>query len=215
MTNDPMTISLSNTGKRYNREWIFRHCNYTFTSGKNYAITGPNGSGKSTLLQVIAGATLHNEGTVEYQTTGNGQQTTEEMQHYKSISIAAPYLELIEEMTAKEMLIFDSKFKPFIQTSSIKEILEIAGLENAVNKQIRYFSSGMKQRLKLAQAFFSNTPVLLLDEPTTNLDADGIALYQRLISLYTKDKLVIVSSNVKEEYDFCDEVIEIGDYKSA
>ena len=211
-----MTISLSNTGKRFNREWIFRHCSYTFQSGKNYAITGPNGSGKSTLLQVIAGATLHNEGTIEYhngqQTTDNGQQIPNE-QHYTNISLAAPYLELIEEMTAKEMLAFHSKFKPLIQSLSIEEILKIVGLENAVNKQIRYFSSGMKQRLKLAQAFFSNTLVLLLDEPTTNLDADGIALYHTLISNYTKNKLVIVSSNVKQEYDFCEEVIEIGDYK--
>jgi ABC-type multidrug transport system ATPase subunit len=206
-------VRLSNVGKRFNREWIFRHCSYTFTSGKNYAITGPNGSGKSTLLQVIAGATLHNEGTIEYQTTDNGQRTTDAMHNYKSISIAAPYLELIEEMTAKEMLDFHSKFKPLIQSLGIEDILNIVGLEKAVNKQLRYFSSGMKQRLKLAQAFFSNTPVLLLDEPTTNLDADGIALYQSLISHYTKDKLVIVSSNVKEEYGFCEEVIEIGDYK--
>jgi ABC-type multidrug transport system ATPase subunit len=211
-----MQITLTNTGKRYNREWIFRHCSYTFTSGKNYAITGPNGSGKSTLLQVIAGATLHNEGTVEYQNeqkTDNGQQTTDDVHHYKCISMAAPYLELIEEMTAKEMLDFHSKFKPLIQSLTIEEMLKIVGLENAVNKQLRYFSSGMKQRLKLAQAFFSNTPVLLLDEPTTNLDADGIALYKTLISKYTKDKLVIVSSNVKEEYSFCEEVIEIGKYK--
>jgi ABC-type multidrug transport system ATPase subunit len=224
MTNDSMTISLSNTGKRYNREWIFRHCSYTFTSGKKYAITGPNGSGKSTLLQVIAGATLHNEGTVEYQRgrqstddsqreTNNGKQETRNEHHYKNISIAAPYLELIEEMTAGEMLQFHAEFKPLIQSINIEEILIIVGLENAVNKQLRYFSSGMKQRLKLAQAFFSNTPVLLLDEPTTNLDADGITLYQTLISNYTKDKLVIVSSNVKQEYDFCEEVIEIGDYK--
>ncbi len=210
-----MNITLSNTGKRFNREWIFRHCSYTFTSGKNYAITGPNGSGKSTLLQVIAGATLHNEGTIEYRTTDNEQRTTDETHHYNSISIAAPYLELIEEMTAKEMLSFHSKFKPLIQSLSIEDMLKIVGLEKAVNKQLRYFSSGMKQRLKLAQAFFSNTPVLLLDEPTTNLDADGIALYQTLISNYTKDKLVIVSSNVKEEYGFCEEVIEIGKYKSA
>lgn len=205
-----MIISLNNTGKRYNRDWIFRHCSYTFTSGKSYAITGPNGSGKSTLLQVIAGATLHNEGTIEY---NDGQQVTSNEQHYTNISIAAPYLELIEEMTAKEMLEFHSKFKPLIQSLSIEEMLKIVGLENAVNKQLRYFSSGMKQRLKLAQAFFSNTSVLLLDEPTTNLDADGIALYQNLISNYTKDKLVIVSSNVKDEYDFCEEVIEIGNYK--
>ncbi len=222
-----MTISLLNTGKRYNREWIFRHCNYEFTSGKSYAITGPNGSGKSTLLQVIAGATLHNEGTVEYkEDTGYRMQDMKVkvpaseirypvsgIQFYKMISIATPYLELIEEMTAKEMLQFHAQFKPLIQSFSIEDILKTAGLENAVNKQLRYFSSGMKQRLKLAQAFFSNTPVLLLDEPTTNLDADGIALYHTLINNYTKDKLVIVSSNVKQEYDFCEEVIEIGKYK--
>lgn len=207
-----MEITLSNTGKRYNREWIFRRFNYQFQSGKNYAITGPNGSGKSTLLQVIAGATLHNEGTIEY---NNGQQKNNNEQHYKNISIAAPYLELIEEMTAKEILEFHSKFKPLISSLSIQEMLKIVGLENATNKQLRYFSSGMKQRLKLAQAFFSNTPVLLLDEPTTNLDADGIDLYRSLISNYTRNKLVIVSSNVKQEYDFCEEVIKISDYKSV
>lgn len=207
-----MNITLSNTGKRYNREWIFRRCSYEFKAGKNYAITGPNGSGKSTLLQVIAGATLHNEGTIEY---NNGEKLTSNEKHYSNTSIAAPYLELIEEMTAKEMLVFHAKFKPLMQSLSIEEMLKIVGLENAINKQLRYFSSGMKQRLKLAQAFFSNTPVLLLDEPTTNLDADGIALYQSLISNYTKNKLVIVSSNVKEEYGFCEETIAISDYKSA
>ena len=207
-----MEITLSNTGKRYNREWIFRRFNYQFQSGKNYAVTGPNGSGKSTLIQVIAGATLHNEGTIEY---NNGQQKNNNEQHYKNISIAAPYLELIEEMTAKEILEFHSKFKPLISSLSIQEMLKIVGLENATNKQLRYFSSGMKQRLKLAQAFFSNTPVLLLDEPTTNLDADGIDLYRSLISNYTRNKLVIVSSNVKQEYDFCEEVIKISDYKSV
>ena len=114
-------VRLSNVGKRYNREWIFRHCNYEFKTGKNYAITGPNGSGKSTLLQVIAGATLHNEGTIEYH---NGQRITANEQHYSNISIAAPYLELIEEMTAKEMLTFHSKFKPLIQSLSIEEMLK-------------------------------------------------------------------------------------------
>ena len=205
-----MQIILSNTGKRYNREWIFRRCNYEFNSGKSYAITGPNGSGKSTLLQVIAGATMHNEGNIAYHID---QKQIEPEQHYKYISIAAPYLELIEEMTAKEILQFHASFKPLIQSLSIEEILRTVGLETAVNKQLRYFSSGMKQRLKLAQAFFSNTPILLLDEPTTNLDADGIELYHTLISNYTKGRLVIVSSNVKQEYDFCEGVIEIGSYK--
>lgn len=207
-----MTISLSNTGKRFNREWIFRHCSYDFQPGKSYAITGPNGSGKSTLLQVIAGAILHNEGTVEYK-AGNDPVSNFSGKEYQLISIAAPYLELVEEMTANEMLEFHSGFKKLLSSVSLAEILNTVGLGNAASKQIRYFSSGMKQRLKLALAFFSDTPVILLDEPTTNLDADGIALYQNLVGKFTKDKMVIVSSNVKQEYDFCDEVISIADYK--
>jgi ABC-type multidrug transport system ATPase subunit len=205
-----MQINLTNTGKRFNREWIFRKCSYTFSAGKSYAITGSNGSGKSTLLQVIAGAILHNEGSVEF--TMNNVQLTNE-QHYRYIAIAAPYLELVEEMTALEMLEFHAGFKPLLPSLSYEDILNIVGLENAANKQVRYFSSGMKQRLKLAQAFFSDTTVLLLDEPTTNLDADGIALYQNLIGNYTQNRLVIVSSNVKQEYDFCKQVIAIADFK--
>ena len=203
-----MQIILNNVGKRFNHEWIFRHCDYTFETGKSYAITGPNGSGKSTLLQVIAGSLTHNEGSIQLGLV-HGPWTMDNL--YKAISIAAPYLELIEEMTAKEMLTFHAKFKSL--SLSTAQILQIVGLENAINKQLRYFSSGMKQRLKLAQAFFSDSPVLLLDEPTTNLDEDGIALYHQLIDNYTKGKLVIVSSNDKQEYNFCEEVITIADYK--
>jgi len=114
-------------------------------------------------------------------------------------------------MTAGEFLSFHKQFK--LLTIPDKEILEIAGLQKAVNKQIRYYSSGMKQRLKLAQAFFCNSAVLLLDEPTTNLDPEGILLYQQLIENYTVKKLVIISSNDLQEYEFCDAVIAIGDYK--
>jgi ABC-type multidrug transport system ATPase subunit len=203
-----MQITLNNVGKRFNREWIFRHCSYEFVSGKSYAITGSNGSGKSTLLQVIAGSLTHNEGTIEF---NNEQRITNNEQLYSHVSIAAPYLELVEEMSAREMLEFHAQFKRLVLP--IAEALQIVGLEKATDKQIRYYSSGMKQRLKLAQAFFSNTPVLLLDEPTTNLDADGIALYHQLIDNYTSGKLVIVSSNDTQEYDFCGEVIKIGEYK--
>ncbi|MEI7964183.1 MAG: ABC transporter ATP-binding protein [Chitinophagaceae bacterium] len=208
-----MQITLTNTGKRFNREWIFRHVDLVFHPAKAYAITGPNGSGKSTLLQVIAGATLHNEGQVSYLPQANGASKNNDIEPYRYLAMAAPYLELIEEMTAKEMLEFHSQFKTL--TLSNEEILEIVGLTKATDKQLRNFSSGMKQRLKLAQAFFSDTPVLLLDEPTTNLDADGIALYHSLIDNYSKNKMVIVSSNDPQEYDFCTEVIGIGKYKSV
>ena len=203
-----MHITLTNVGKRFNREWIFRRFSYEFATGKSYAITGPNGSGKSTLLQVISGSLTFNEGSIELK---NDQRTTPNEQLYKEVSIAAPYLELVEELTAKEMLAFHAQFKKL--TLPAEEILQVVGLEKATNKQLRYFSSGMKQRLKLAQAFFSDTPILLLDEPTTNLDEDGIALYHQLISDHTKDRAVIISSNDKQEYSFCEEVIAIGNYK--
>ncbi len=203
-----MDILVNQVGKRYNREWIFRHLSATFSAGKYYAITGPNGSGKSTLLQVISGAVTYTEGKIDYSIAGKLMEETSVFEH---IAIAAPYLELIEEMTAKEMLDFHSKFKKLVLP--IDEILSIVGLSKATNKQIRYFSSGMKQRLKLAQAFLSDTPVLFLDEPTTNLDQEGCALYHQLVNNFTKGKLVIVSSNDPQEYNFCSEVIDIAQYK--
>ena len=132
---------------------------------------------------------------------------------YQYISLAAPYLEVIEEMTALEFLEFHRKFKPLISNCTIPQILSIVGLEKAANKQIRYYSSGMKQRIKLAQAIFSDTPVILLDEPCTNLDQQGVELYQQLVREYCGKRLVIVSSNDLQEYSFCEEKISILDYK--
>jgi ABC-type multidrug transport system ATPase subunit len=220
-----MKITLSDAGKRFNRDWIFRHVDYQFTNGYAYAITGPNGSGKSTLLQVIAGSIASSEGVVSYEmtvgssqlaekkdlSTANHQLSTDSI--YQYLSIAAPYLEVVEEMTLIEFLEFHQNFKPLISSVDIKKIISIIGLEKSAHKQIRYYSSGMKQRVKLAQAIFSNTPVLLLDEPCTNLDVEGIELYQQLIKDYCKDRLVIVSSNDVQEYNFCEEKIDILSFK--
>ena len=206
-----MNISLQNTGKRFNREWIFRNFNYEFLQGKSYAITGSNGSGKSTLLQIIAGAALHSEGEIKYEQQASNKTQLATENSYKQISIAAPYLDLIEEMTGNEFLDFHTSFK--MLTKPFSEILMEVGLQKAGDKQIRYYSSGMKQRLKLAQAFFSNTSALLLDEPTTNLDEEGITIYKKLWQENTLNKLVIVSSNDKTEYEQCSNVIKIGDYK--
>jgi ABC-type multidrug transport system ATPase subunit len=205
-----MTISLSDAGKRFNREWIFRQFTYTFESGRSYAITGPNGSGKSTLLQALSGSMMLNEGKIQY-LTGNSQLSTETI--YKSVSICAPYLEVVEEMTLKEFLEFHHGFKPFLSGVNLKDIMAAVGLEKAADKQIRYYSSGMKQRVKLAQCIFSDTAIVLLDEPCTNLDTQGIELYHQLITDYCTNRLVIVSSNDKVEYNFCNHLISISSYK--
>jgi ABC-type multidrug transport system ATPase subunit len=205
-----MKISLTDAGKRFNRDWIFRHLTYEFSAGQSYAIIGPNGSGKSTLLQVLSGGMHLNEGRGEW-TTGNKQLASENIYNY--ISICAPYLEVVEEMTLIEFLHFHSGFKPFLSTITTEKIISILGLENTVNKQIRNYSSGMKQRVRLAQSVFSDVPVVLLDEPCTNLDAAGIQLYQQLINDHCQNRTVIVSSNDEMEYGFCKERININDYK--
>jgi len=224
-----MKISLTNAGKRYNRDWIFRHLTYEFSSPGSYAITGPNGSGKSTLLQVIAGAIETSEGNMKYEAQSSKNEDLESGSRgpssvvrgprstnnnvFQQISIAAPYLELVEEMTANEFLGFHTRFKPLVHGQSIESILKEVGLEQAIHKQIRYYSSGMKQRIKLAQAVYSDTPVVLLDEPCTNLDEEGVILYHRMVREYCSNRLVIVSSNDEVEYRFCNRCILITDHK--
>jgi ABC-type multidrug transport system ATPase subunit len=205
-----MNIRLEKAGKRFNRDWIFRNLSYNFIEKGKYAITGPNGSGKSTLLQALAGSMNCTEGSVKW-IVDSGKMESENV--YSYISIVAPYLEVIEEMTATEFLQFHAVFKKLVLP--VQDILAIIGLDNTTGKQIRNYSSGMKQRIKLAQGIFSDTPVLLLDEPCTNLDTVGYELYHGLISEYCKHKLVIVSSNDVNEYDFCEERLNVMDWKST
>ena len=205
-----MNIKLTNLGKRYNKEWIFRNLSFQFDINKHYAITGPNGSGKSTLLQIIAGSVIHNEGKIDYYLQG---KTIEPEKIFTIISYAAPYLDLVEEMTLSEFLNFHHNMKSWISQVDTQQIIFLLGLEKSAHKQIRYYSSGMKQRVKLAQAIFSNVPAVLLDEPATNLDEEGIQLYKTLVENYCQNRLVIISSNDKKEYPFCKEFIDMLDYK--
>jgi len=204
-----MKIALNNVGRRFNKEWIFRNLSADFTSGSSYAILGPNGSGKSTLISVLTGSLSPSEGTITF----NGEKEIEVEDIYKYISLAAPYLELVETFTLKELIDFHFKFKNFAQGLDAKSLISILGLEKSVNKEIKYFSSGMKQRTKLALACCSDSPILFLDEPTSNLDVQGINWYRKLIEKFTKDRLTIIGSNQIQEYEFCDEHIQIADFK--
>lgn len=206
-----MTISLSNAGKRFNRDWIFRRVTHTFNSGSRTAITGSNGSGKSTLLQVIAGAMQLNEGQLALVNNAGQSILTDSV--FRHISICAPYLELVEEMSLIEFLTFHSTFKPFINSLTANDIPAMVQLQGAENKAIRNYSSGMKQRVKLAQAILTDVPVILLDEPCTNLDQAGIELYKNLIATYAHDRTIIVSSNDPVEYSYCESSISMASYK--
>ncbi len=207
---DTFSIQLINAGKRFNREWIFKNIDFTFSANNIYAVTGPNGSGKSTLLQTIAGNMNPSEGSLIY---SKNNTTIKPEEVYDSISICAPYLEVIEEMTATEFLHFHKSFKPLIADTA--EILEAINLTDAANKQIRNYSSGMKQRVKLAQAIFSKSDCVLLDEPCTNLDTKGYDTYYSLINKYAKDRIIIVCSNDEKEISVCNQSLDITQYKKS
>ena len=205
-----MRISLTDGGKRFHRDWVFRHAELDLRAGRAYAITGPNGSGKSTLLQVIGGMTELSAGRIEY---FSGDKRLEPGEERTCISFAAPYLETVEEMTGFEFLTFHEGLRPLLPGHSPRSILADVGLKGAAGRPIRHYSSGMKQRLRLAQALYSTGGALLLDEPCTNLDRTGMALYHELMEGLRGERLVLVASNVEEEYAFCDEAVDMSDWK--
>ena len=205
-----MKITLEGISKRFQRYWIFREVNYEFEGPGAYALLGPNGCGKSTLLRIAAGMQGASKGKVQYDDRGRRLEGTEIFGH---ISFCAPGMEVVEELTLREFLEFHFSFKRPLPGLDIERIIELVGLKDAGHKTIGDYSSGMKQRVKLAQAIFSDTPVLLLDEPCTNLDLQGVAQYQAWIDQYAKGRLVMVASNDEREYYFCKHKLVIEDYK--
>jgi len=206
-----MQIQLTAASKRFNQEWIFSNLDFSFMSGQHYALVGNNGSGKSTLLQIIAGYIGLTKGQINW--VNRAGENIDSSNIFKHISIAAPYLELVEEFTALEQIAFHQQFKSIQSTILPHEILENIGLSKAADKQIRNFSSGMKQRLKLALAIFDQAPILLLDEPCSNLDQEGIQTYHELMQANAMHKLIIVASNDPQEYQFCTQQLALSDFK--
>jgi ABC-type multidrug transport system ATPase subunit len=201
-----MEIIAENIGKKFNKEWIFRNLSLTLNNNQSLAITGPNGAGKSTLLQVLAGAIPSSEGKINYL---KGKRFLSPDYFYTQIAYASPYLELIEEMNIRELSDFHKGFKSFSNNISTEEFLAKIMLEHASEKEIRFLSSGMKQRVKLGLALFSDTPILMLDEPTTNLDSKGTDWYLEEITKQLNKRIIIVSSNQHYEYSFCEKTIKI------
>ena len=206
-----MEIILKDIGRRFNRDWVFQHVNYRFSAGMQYALLGPNGSGKSTLMQVMSSALTPSAGQIDYRYDG---KTIDAERIYQYVAIAAPYLELIEEFTLTEQIRFHFSHKRFLAGFNEQLLIDRLGLTHAKDKQLRYFSSGMKQRVKLGMACCADVPVVLLDEPTSNLDDAGVDWYMQLVADTRADRLLLICSNQAREYAFCDRKIAVTDYKS-
>ena len=205
-----LEIELKDLGKKFRKEWIFRNLNLTLRAGQTYAIIGPNGSGKSTLMQVVSGMMPANEGMVQY---ADNQMIIDSDDCYKEVVFAAPYLELIEEFTLEESIDFHRKLKPFDNEISNETFLDFTYLKPHRDKPVKNFSSGMKQRLKLGLALQSKARVLILDEPSSNLDEQGFEWYKTNVQKHLENKITLIGSNIQREYDFCQNKIQLGDLK--
>lgn len=206
-----VSIQLSNLSKKFNSEWIFKSLSLQISPGSKLAVLGNNGSGKSTLLQIVSGYLIPDKGEVLY-SQNNVPVKIEDVNDL--ISFASPYLQLTEEFTLAELLQHIKLFKPFISNLEVKDLITLLELNSAANKPIKHFSSGMKQRTKLGIAILAEAPILFLDEPLSNLDAQSINWYGKMIKEYAMEKTIVVCSNaIKEEYVFCDSELNIASYK--
>lgn len=202
-----MKIHLDHISKRFGKQWIFRKLDYTIESKASIAICGRNGSGKSTLLKIISGYNTATSGKVTYWLNGLETQIEDQI---ASVNFAAPYQHLLEELTLKEHLDFHFRFKEKLLPQ--KEIIQRIGLKGSEQKFVGDFSSGMKQRLKLGLALFSKGSLLFLDEPTSNLDEQGISWYEEEILKKKGTCTIIIASNLRYEYDFVDHQLNITDF---
>ena len=196
-------------GKRFRDTWVFRNLNYSFSINENYVILGRNGSGKSTLLQIISAMTLPSEGEIIYSISG---EKLEPVKIYKDTTYAAPYVELFEQLTLNEMIEVHRGFKSFYNNMSNDEIIERIYLQDHKDNRLEVFSSGMRQRVKLALAIMSKSNLLLLDEPLTNLDEKGKNWYLNTVEEFKEHRTIIVCSNhQKDEYAFCERAYHLNE----
>lgn len=203
-----MEIIAQHLGKRYSfSHWVIKDFSHQFVIGKRYGISGPNGSGKSTLINLLTGINMPSKGEVKFR---NQDNFIELIDWYKYYSFAAPYASLFDYLTTGEIVEFHLQFKMFIRKLSLNDFITIARFSDQKDKMIKQFSSGMKQRLKLALAILSDTPFLFLDEPLTNLDDQTKEWYFNLLDEYSEKRCVIIASNDTDDFKRVDELIKLG-----
>ncbi len=201
----PLRISLDQVGKQYYRRWLFRDLSLDLRTSDSLALVGHNGSGKSTLLRMIAGQLSPSAGNVAY---WQAERKVPAAEMYRYLSWSAPYVSLLPELNLREQYRLQARFKPMMLEE--EEFLEQLGLEEDANKALRFYSSGMLQRAKVGLALFADVPVLLLDEPTSNMDTENARKILDLLHRYRQHKILVLASNLVREYGEFSHQIHLG-----
>ena len=202
-------MTATEIAKDFNRRPIFRDISFSLSSPSSLAISGKNGAGKSTLSKILAGLISSTRGSITY-TLNDKQVGIEEFKHH--IGFVSPYLNLYDEFTALENLQLLSRIRATTQQNEtrMKDLLRLVSLWKRKDDLVGTFSSGMKQRLKYAFALLHNPIVLILDEPTSNLDDEGIEFVQRMVKQQKEEGVLIVATNDKKEAGWCAQEIHVG-----
>lgn len=196
-------IVAENVTKDFNRKPVFQNISFSLSSPSSLAITGKNGAGKSTLSKIISGLITPSRGSIKY-LIENQVIDAEGFKHY--VGFVSPYLNLYDEFTALENLQYLSRIRSSIiqNAERYRELLELVGLWQRRNDFVCTFSSGMKQRLKYAFALLHKPQVLILDEPTSNLDFDGVEFVKAVVAEQKNSGILIVATNDAKEADWCE-----------
>jgi heme exporter protein A len=205
----PLSLTVTGVTKEFNRRLIFRDVSFALQPGRSIAVTGRNGSGKSTLVKIVCGLLSATRGTVTYSMNGSPIEVEAIRNH---IGLVSPYLQMYDEFSGLENLEVLSRVRADKEVTSemIGEALQTVGLWERRKDFVRTYSSGMKQRLKYAFAIVHHPEVLVLDEPTSNLDTEGISMVERCVERQRSSGLLIVATNDAEEVNWCSDRVELG-----
>ena len=192
-----MFLKIDSVGRKYGKQWLFRNISKELCLGDVWVLIGRNGSGKSTLLKMIAGYLRPTEGSISWY---HNQKQIDRVDLYKKISWYGPEIGHYSVLTLKEAYEMHFKFKnPTLP--NYNEFLSILDLKTHSHKLLSQLSSGLLQRFKVGLTLFSDSPLLLIDEPTGNLDEINAKLVSELIENQRKDKILIFASNLEREFE--------------
>lgn len=200
------SIEADRISKKYGYQRVVEDFSMQFYSDHIYGISGRNGSGKSTLIKMLSGFLSPSSGSITYTMDG---VNIPRKSVYPYLSLSGPYTDVIQEYTPEEMVRFHQKFKPFKVQMDYKTIEDIMELKGHRMKPVQYFSSGMKQKINLTLNVLSDTPFLLLDEPTSYLDAQAKSWFKKLLTNHAPNRVVIIASNDSIDLDLCQTILQI------
>jgi len=207
-----VTLKVSGLKRVFSRRTVFSGIDFEIGENDSMAVTGRNGSGKSTLLKILAGVLSPSRGSIDLSL--DAKPVSNDLR-YRYVGFVAPYLQLYDEFTAIENLEFFRRVRGLQKNLPVVPLLERFGIADRKDDPLRTFSSGMKQRVKYAFALLHQPPVLLLDEPTSNLDAAGIDVVYRIIEEQQQRGIVIVATNNAEETGRCARVLDLDSLRQT